>query len=88
MDVGKKYRGNLKKVLVKYVEDTLKNAGELDLSRIFITYSSLDDPSYVEVIKEAVLNIAPFREVHVTTASSTIACHCGPNTLGILFMSK
>lgn len=24
MDVGKKYRGNLKKVLVKYVEDTLE----------------------------------------------------------------
>lgn len=66
----------------------MNNVSDLDLSRIFITYSSLDDPSYVEVIKKAVLDIAPFREVHVTTASSTIACHCGPNTLGILFMSK
>ena len=88
MDVGKKYRGKLQKVLLRYVEDTLQNAGDLDLSRIFITYSSLDDPGYVDLVREAILAIAPFQEVHVTTASSTIACHCGPNTLGILFMTK
>ncbi len=88
MEVGKKYRGNLKKVLVKYVEDTLTSVNDLDLSRMFITYSSLDDKTYINLVRETVLRIAPFREIYVTTASSTIACHCGPNTLGILFMSK
>ena len=32
--------------------------------------------------------VAEFREVHVTTASCTIASHCGPNTLGILFETQ
>ena len=88
MGVGKKYRGSLKKVLIKYVRDTLEQAGELDLSRIFITYSSLEDLSYIDLVREEILKIAPFEEVHVTKASSTISCHCGPNTLGILFMVK
>ena len=30
-------------------------------------------------------NDMSFKEIHVTKASCTISCHCGPNTLGILF---
>ena len=29
-----------------------------------------------------------FKEIHTTNASCTIACHCGPNTLGILFETE
>jgi DegV family protein with EDD domain len=87
MSVGKKYRGNLKKVLKHYVEDTLEQYPALDLSRIFITYSSLEDMSYVETVRKAIEKHADFNEIHVTVASTTIACHCGPNCLGILFMT-
>ena len=88
MGVGKKYRGHLKKVLVKYVEDTLDSYEVIDTSRIFITYSSLDDLETVELVRKAIASKYTFDEIHVTTASSTISCHCGPNTLGILFMTK
>ncbi len=88
MGVGKKYRGHLEKVLVKYVEDTLSSYEDIDTSRIFITYSSLDDLNTVELVKDAVNSVCRFDEMIVTTASSTISCHCGPNTLGILFMTK
>ena len=88
MGMGKKYRGKFRKVLEKYVEDNLASYDDIDTSRIFITYSSLDDLSIVDDVKEAVEKSVKFDEVFVTTASSTVSCHCGPNCLGILFMTK
>ena len=29
-----------------------------------------------------------FREVTTAVAGCTISCHCGPNTLGIIFLRK
>ena len=42
----------------------------------------------MELVRQAVEEVMEFREIHVTTASCTIACHCGPNTLGILFETE
>lgn len=87
MHVGKKYRGNLKKVLPQYVRDKLTQYDRIKRDHLFITYSSID-PSYVELVRQAVLDVMDFKEIHVTTASCTIASHCGPNTLGILFETE
>ena len=77
MHVGKKYRGTLKKVLPLYVRDKLAQYGKVKQDHLFITYSTID-PSYVELVRQAVEEVMEFREIHVTTASCTIACHCGP----------
>lgn len=87
MKVGKKYRGNLKKVLPQYVRDKLTQYDNIKRDHLFITYSTID-PSYVELVRQAVLEVMDFREIHITTASCTIASHCGPNTLGILFETE
>lgn len=87
MAVGKKYRGKLDKVLVSYVEETLSKYDNLDDETIFITHSGIDS-SYIDLVKDAIERVHPFKEYHVTVASCTISCHCGPNTLGILFMTK
>lgn len=87
MRVGKKYRGNLKKVLPQYVRDKLTQYDRIKRDHLFITYSSID-PSYVELVRRTVLDMMDFKEIHVTTASCTIASHCGPNTLGILFETE
>ncbi len=87
MHVGKKYRGALKKVLPQYVRDKLAQYDHIKQDHLFITYSSID-PSYVELVRQAVLDVMDFKEIHVTTASCTIASHCGPNTLGILFETE
>ena len=81
MHVGKKYRGTLKKVLPLYVKDKLAQYPSIKRDHLFITYSTID-PSYVELVRQAVEEVMDFKEIHVTTASCTIACHCGPNTLG------
>ena len=87
MAVGKKYRGKLDKVLPLYVEDTLNKYDNIDDDLIFITHSGIDK-SYVELVRQAIMKVHPFKEIEETVASCTISSHCGPNTLGILFMTK
>lgn len=87
MHVGKKFRGTLDKVLPRYVKDTLRSAGKLNTNRIFITHSGIDD-AYIRLVKETVRQEASFENIYITQASCTISCHCGPNTLGILFETE
>lgn len=87
MDVAKKYRGNLKSVLLKYVEDKKALLQEADPTRIFITHSGCP-PEIVNVIKEYLIELHVFKEIHETRAGGVISSHCGPNTLGILYISR
>ena len=87
MGVGKKYRGSLDKALEKYVKDELARHSDIDQSLLFITHSGIDQ-SYIDLVKQTVNETIKFDEIHVTKASCTISSHCGPNTLGILFMTK
>ena len=87
MDVGKKYRGSLKKVLPVYVKDKLQEYQGICTDKIFITHSGIDQ-EYIELVKEAIQEEKEFQNIYVTRASCTISCHCGPNTLGILFETK
>lgn len=87
MDVGKKYRGKLDKVLVQYVQDTLAGRDDLVLDTIFITHSGISEER-IELVRKTIKEIADFKNIYVTTASCTISAHCGPNTLGVLFLTK
>lgn len=87
MTVGKKYRGDLNKVLVQYIRDKLQNRNDLDLSKAFIVHSGISQERIDMVYREVRRN-ANFRNLYVTRASCTISSHCGPNTMGIMFMTK
>ena len=87
MHVGKKYRGDLKSTLVKYISEKLSSYDNIDTKRIFIAYTEIDDETLLE-IKEEILKNVKFEEIYTSQASCTISCHCGPGTLGILFMTK
>ena len=87
MSVGKKYRGSLDKVLVKYVRDELSKHTDIDPELLFITHSGIPQ-EYIDLVKKTVEEMMDFKEIHITKASCTISCHCGPNTLGILFETK
>lgn len=87
MDVGKKYRGSLKKVLPLYVREKLRAYGEIRRDKIFITHSGIDR-EYIELVRKTIQEELEFQNIYVTQASCTISCHCGPNTLGILFETK
>ena len=85
MGVGKKYRGNWAKVLPGYAQDRL-NGKEVCMDRVFITYTSCP-AEVVEQLLTYLLGLG-FGEVLETVAGSTITSHCGPNTLGVLFIRK
>lgn len=88
MTPGKKYRGKIEKVMLQYVEDRLKNRTDIDKHRIFITHTKCS-PEAVQAVRDKIQEIMPdFEEILETTAGATITSHCGPNTLGILFVRK
>ncbi|MDP4091532.1 MAG: DegV family protein [Bacillota bacterium] len=87
MSVVKKYRGSLEKVLKHYTNDQLKDRTDLKLDRVFITHSGLSD-ELIEVVQEEIKMVADFKEILITRAGCTVSSHCGPNTLGVLFMTK
>ena len=87
MSVVKKYRGNFTKCLTSYVKDRLEGREDLDTKRLFITRTPVSEDSYTAV-KEAVANYSNFDEVIESEAGCTVSCHCGPGTLGVLFIRK
>ncbi|HHT35843.1 MAG TPA: DegV family protein [Firmicutes bacterium] len=87
MVVGKKYRGSFERSLELYVKDRLADKDEIDYSRVFITHC-LCSEQIIQKVKDTVKTYADFEEIIVTEAGSTITCHCGPDTLGILYLRK
>ncbi|MDD2362237.1 MAG: DegV family protein [Oscillospiraceae bacterium] len=87
MGVGKKYRGSLDKALVQYVRDQLSGRDDIREDRIFITHSGISEQR-IELVKNEIMKIKSFKEILITRAGCTISSHCGPNTLGILFMTN
>ncbi len=87
MHVGRKYRGKLESVLVKYTKDKLAEYDNIRTNRIFITHSGIRQ-EYIDLVKETIQSVMHFDNIYVTRASCTISCHCGPNTLGILFETE
>ena len=88
MGVVKKYRGKYDKCLASYVKDRLENREDLDLSMpMFITQTKVSDECY-DAVKAAVDAYSKFDTVYETVAGCTVSCHCGPGTLGILYVRK
>ena len=86
MIVGKKYMGNLTKVVDKYIDDLLDNNPNPILEHVFITHSS-PMPEAEKILTEKLENRG-FKNIHNTLAGGTISSHCGPNCIGVLFLNK
>lgn len=87
MGVGKKYRGAFEKCLKEYITDRLSGREDLDLSRIFITHSGVSE-EWLKIAEETVRELQPFKEICITSAGCTICSHCGPDTIGVLYITK
>ena len=88
MKAGKKYRGNIDKVILNYVADKLRGRDDIDKHRIFITHTKCS-PVTVQQLRGKINELYPgFEEILETTAGCTVTSHCGPGTLGILFVRK
>lgn len=84
----KKYRGRIENVFLQYAEDRLRGREDIDKTRVFVTHTQCEKES-VEKVAARVRELAPdFREYLETDAGATVTTHCGPNTLGVLFIRK
>lgn len=87
MVVVKKYRGKYAKCLATYVKDRLDAREDLDRGTLFVTHTTVTDECRTAVM-DAVNAYGNFDTVYETEAGCTVSCHCGPGTLGVLFVRK
>ena len=87
LHAAKKYRGNMDKVLSQYVSEQLGKYNNINPDRMYITHSGISEER-LALVKKQVEAAGIFKEIYISRASCTISTHCGPGTLGILFMEK
>ena len=87
LSVVKKYRGNYAKCLASYVKERLDGRDDLERKTLFVTCTPVTDECF-NAVKAAVDTYADFENIYWTEAGCTVSCHCGPGTLGVLFVRK
>lgn len=87
MDVGGKFRGNMSLVVKKYVSEMEPQLLNARNDRVFITHPDMN-PEIVNTIKEYLEGLNYFQEIIETRAGGVISSHCGPSTIGVLYMEK
>ena len=87
MIVVKKYRGHYDKCLANYVKNRLSSRDDLTRENLFVTYTEVT-PDCKKAVMDAVEEYGHFRNTWESVAGCTISCHCGPGTLGVLFVRK
>ena len=87
MSVVKKYRGSYAKCLASYVKDRLDSREDIIRNELFLTYTTVTDECRTAVVN-AIEQYGNFENVYETQAGCTVSCHCGPDTLGVLFVRK
>ena len=83
---GKKYRGKMNRVIIEYVKDMEEELKLAKADRVFITHSGCE-AEIIDAVKAELTALGQFNEILVTRAGSVITSHCGPGTLGVLFIA-
>lgn len=86
LGVKTKTRGARGKALQAMLDDFRENLPEIDLQRVFVTHTGCEQDA--EFLKNELLKMASIENIYITLAGSVIASHCGPDTIGILYMLK
>ncbi len=89
MSVNKKYRGSLGNSVMKYATDLEEALLDADHDRVFITHTVREsERAIVDEVRKYLESLGVFKEVLETRAGGVISSHCGPGTLGILFIKN
>ena len=87
LEVCKKYRGNINHVYQQYITERLSGK-KVRPGHIFITESGEVDPAVLKDLEVLVKQLTGCIEIHHTVAGCTVSSHCGPKTLGVLFIEE
>jgi len=87
MHPSKKYRGKMERVILEYVKDMTPALLNAKKDRVFLTHSGCDQ-AVIDAVKEQLEALNYFEEILITRAGCVITSHCGPGTLGVLFIEN
>ncbi len=87
LGVYKKYRGSIVHVYKQYITERLKGK-HVRPGHVFLTESGEIDPEVIEELTKLIYELSGCEEVHHTLAGCTVSTHCGPKTLGVLFIEE
>ena len=87
MEPRKKYRGKMQQVILSYVKEMEEELRAAKPDRVFITHSGCDVET-IALVKNYLETLGVFQEILVTRAGGVISSHCGPGTLGVLFVGN
>ena len=87
MKPDKKYRGKMNSAILSYVKDLEPQIKNAKNNRVFITHSGCD-AKLLQTIYQSLEDLNYFKEILITRAGGVISSHCGPGTLGVLFIEN
>lgn len=85
MEADHKYRGKQNRVILQYVKDLESQLLKAKKDRVFITHSGCDE-TIINSVEDYLRGLDRFNEIIITRAGGVISSHCGPGTLGVLFI--
>ena len=87
MGADKKYRGKINNAIMNYVQDMEESLQKAKRDRVFITHSGCDKAA-VDSVRAYLESLNIFDEILETRAGGVVSSHCGPGTLGVLFIEN
>ena len=87
MRPDKKYRGKIARVVMDYAKDMEESLKKAKKDRVFITHSGCDE-AVIKEVQNYLEELHVFDEILITRAGGVISSHCGPGTLGVLFIEE
>ena len=82
----KKYRGKINHVVMNYVKEMEEELKQAKKNRVFITHSGCEE-QLIGQVRDYLQKLGHFDEILVTRAGGVVSSHCGPGTLGVLFIA-
>lgn len=88
MRVGKKYRGDLARVMEQYVKARLAPYGPGEIGDVVVLAHPPTEDRFLAATRRALREDGRFSTILEAPSGCTVACHCGPNTVGIMFLHQ
>lgn len=85
MGADKKYRGKMQKVILDYVKDLEEDLKQAEPTRVMITHSGCEQ-EIIDRVYTYLQELEYFNEILIARAGGVISSHCGPGTLGVIFI--
>ncbi|MBO5657022.1 MAG: DegV family protein [Agathobacter sp.] len=86
MKPAEKLRGKMSKVILDYAKSMEEDLKKAQNKRVFITHSGCDQ-EILDNVQQYLSELGKFQEIIITRAGGVISSHCGPGTLGVLFIA-